>query len=685
MSLTTLLTPTLSMDTALHLAGLAVVLALLSSVVSLAAGRAPWVLRRVATPLLGFVGLAALAAGVLALLVGEVVSVTLPLGLPWLPWHIRLDALSGFFLAVIGVVTCAVGIYGPSYVRSFEHGKDSLTALGGFSGLFLTGMLLVVLADDAFLFMVAWELMSLSSYFLVAFHHEHAENRRAAFLYLLMAHVGGLMILLAYGVLAAFGDSFAFVDLRAAPVPAVWAGVAFALAFAGFGMKAGLVPLHAWLPEAHPVAPSHISALMSGVMLKVAVYGFIRVCFDLIGQIQWQWGVVVLAIGCLSALFGVLSALMQTDLKRLLAYSSVENLGIIFIALGLSLVFLSADFTELGALAFVAALYHCLNHALFKGLLFLGAGAILHGTHERDLDQMGGLLRRMPWTGLFFLVGVLSISALPPFNGFVSEWLTFQAALQAWQLDSGVLRSLIPIASAVLALTGALVAVTFVKVYGIAFLGQARSRHVRRARRGPWGMLAGQGLLAVLCLALGVLPTWVIGLIDAVPRQVLGGGLPQAGASGWLWLTPVSPQTASYSGPLVVLMLAGIGLTAFWGLNHLWAKGAAVRWVHRGDAWDCGFAPPSPRMQYTATSFAQPIRRVFGLIFQIEESVTTQEDGSTRHRLRIRDRFWGLLYLPIARAVESSARRVVRLQSGNVRVYLGWTLATLVGLLWIIT
>jgi hypothetical protein len=198
-------------------------------------------------------------------------------------------------------------------------------------------------------------------------------------------------------------------------------------------------------------------------------------------------------------------------------------------------------------------------------------------------------------------------------------------------------------------------------------------------------MLAGQGLLAVLCLALGVLPTWVIGLIDAVPRQVLGDGLPQAGAYGWLWLTPVSPQTASYSGPLVVLMLAGIGLTAFWGLNHLWAKGAAVRWVHRGDAWDCGFAPPSPRMQYTATSFAQPIRRVFGLLFQIEESVTIQEDGSTRHRLRIRDRFWGLLYLPIARAVESSARRVVRLQSGNVRVYLGWTLATLVGLLWIIT
>lgn len=675
----------MTMDSALTLAGLAVALALASSVLSLPAGRSPWVLRLVATPLLGLAGLAALAAGVMALLVGGVVTTTVPLGLPWLPWHIRLDALSGFFLSVIGVVTCAVGLYGPAYVRGFEHGRDSLTALGGFSGLFLTGMLLVVLADDAFMFMVAWELMSLSSYFLVAFHHEHAENRRAAFLYLLMAHVGGLMILLAYGVLAAFSDSFAFAAMRAAETPTLWAGVAFTLAFMGFGMKAGLVPLHAWLPEAHPVAPSHISALMSGVMLKVAVYGFIRVCFDLIGPVQWQWGVAVLLIGSLSALYGVLSALMQTDLKRLLAYSSVENLGIIFIALGLSLLFLSNGFTELGALAFVAALYHCLNHALFKGLLFLGAGAILHSTHERDLDQMGGLLRRMPWTGLFFLVGVLSISALPPFNGFVSEWLTFQAALQAWQLQSGVLRSLIPIASAVLALTGALVAVTFVKVYGVAFLGQARSRHVRRARPGPWGMQAGQGLLALLCLLLGVLPTWVVGLIDAVPQQLLGHGLPKAGAYGWLWLTPVSPQTASYSGPLIVAMLAGIGLTAFWGLNHLWARGPAVRWVRRGDAWDCGFAPPSSRMQYTATAFAQPLRRVFGLVFHIEESVTPQKDGTLRHVLQIGDRFWGLLYLPVAHAVESAAKRVVRLQSGSVRVYLGWTLATLVGLLWIIT
>jgi hydrogenase-4 component B len=665
------------MEAALLLAGLSVELALASSLVSLFTGRMPWLLRIAAMPLFALAGLAALAGGLLTLYHGGVATARLPLGLPWLPWHLRLDVLSGFFLCVIGVVTFAVGLYGPAYVRGFERGREALAALGGFTGLFLAGMLLVVLADDAFLFMVAWEVMSLSSYFLVAFQHENSANRRAAFLYLLMAHIGGLAILLGYGVLAAFGGGFGFDAMRAASLSPAWASVAFVLAFLGFGMKAGLVPLHAWLPEAHPVAPSHISALMSGVMLKVAVYGFVRFVFDLTGQMHWQWGVAVLAVGSVSALMGVLSALMQNDLKRLLAWSSVETLGIIFMGLGLALVFLSTGHPLPGTLAFVAALYHVLNHALFKGLLFLGAGAVLHSSHERDLEQMGGLLRRMPWTGLFFLLGCISISALPPFNGFVSEWLTFQAALQAWQLDSGVLRSLIPAAAAVLALTGALVAATFVKVYGIAFLGQARSRHVRRARQVPVGMRAGQGLLALLCLLLGILPTWVIGVINAVPLQLFGGGLPRAAAHGWLWLTPVSSDTASYSAPLVVLLLVAIGTLAVWVLR----RGT----VRRCDPWDCGFAPPTARMQYSATAFAQPIRRVFSLLFKVEESVTAREDGKPRYQLSVGDRAWGLLYLPAARAVEASARKVVRLQSGNVRLYLGWTLATLVVLLWIIS
>jgi hydrogenase-4 component B len=667
-------------DIALWLTALAVGLAVASSLASLLTAWHPALLRSLALPLLGLGGIAAAAAGIIALVQGGVATATLPLGLPWLPWHLRLDALSGVFLVIIGVLTFAVGLYGPAYVRGFENGRDSLPALGGFTGLFVVGMLMVVLADDAFGFMVSWEVMSLASYFLVAFHHDNAANRRAAFLYLLMAHLGGLSILLGYGVLASFGDAFTFEAMRAAELSFGWASVAFVLAFVGFGMKAGLLPLHAWLPEAHPAAPSHISALMSGAMLKVAVYGFIRFVFDLVGDIQWQWGVAVLIVGSISALMGVLYALMQRDLKRLLAYSSVENVGIIFIGLGLSLLFLATGFPLLAVLGLVAALYHSVNHAMFKGLLFFGAGAILHSTRERDLNQMGGLLRRMPWTGLFFLVGCISIAALPPFNGFVSEWLTFQTALQAWQLENGVLRTLLPITAAVLALTGALAAACFVKVYGVAFLGQARSRQARRAGRIPLGMRAGEAVLAALCLLLGVFPTQVVQVLERVPAQMLGLGLPEASAQGWLWLTPVAPETASYSAPLVLLLFAVMTGLAVW----VWRRSAVGR-MRRCDAWDCGFAPPDARMQYTATAFAQPIRRVFGSLFLITEGVEQRADGSRHYRLTVGDRSWGLLYLPVARAIEAAARQVVRLQSGNVRTYLGWTLITLLVLLWIIS
>lgn len=663
----------------LDIALAAVGCSLLSAAASLPTCRRRWLLGMVAFPLLGLSGLLAAGAGLWALVGGGVEHATLPLGLPWLPWQIRFDALAGFTFTLIGVVVAAVALYGPGYVREFEYGRDPLPALGGFTGLFVAGMLLVVLADDAFLFMIAWELMSLASYFLVAFQHENAANRRSAFLYLLMAQLGGVVILLGFGVLAAFGGGFGFDAMRAASVPSAWATVAFLLALVGFGMKAGLVPLHVWLPEAHPVAPSHISALMSGVMLKVAVYGFVRVTYDLIGTIQTGWGVTVLLVGAVSALLGVLYALMQQDLKAMLAYSSVENVGIIFIGLGLSLTFLGSGYPVLGVLGLVAALYHTFGHALFKSLLFLGAGAVLHATHERDLEYMGGLLQRMPWTGLFFLLGCISIAALPPFNGFVSEWLTFQTALQAWSLESGVLRTLIPAAAAVLALTGALAAACFVRAYGIAFLGKARSRHVRKAREVGLGMRLAQGILAFGCLLLGVLPTSVLEILNEVPRQLVGTGLSQATANGWLWLTPVTAETASYAAPLVVfgILLAG-------GVAALVLKRGKLRKVRRAAPWDCGFSRPDARMQYTATAFSQPLRRVFGLLMRVEEQV--EHDGETvRYRLQITDRLWGLLYLPVGRAVLAAARRVTFLQSGSVRNYLGWSLGTLLVLLWAIS
>ncbi len=670
----------------LQLVYCAVLLAMLSALCGLGANRFRLVTNVLCFPLLGFSGVAAVIGGLTALLNGAIVTAQLPLGLPWLHWEVRIDALSGFLLLLIGTVTTAVALYGPGYTREFRHGRSSLATLCFFTGLFVAGMLDVVIANDAFLFMVSWELMSLSSYFLVAFHHENAANRRAAFLYLLMAHVGALAILLGYGVLAAFGGSFAFDAMRQGELPLVWSSVAFGLALFGFGMKAGLVPLHAWLPEAHPVAPSHISALMSGVMLKVAVYGFIRVTFDLISTVQVSWGVVVLLIGSVSALLGVLYAMQQSDIKRLLAYSSIENIGIIFIALGLSLLFLGSGHKLLGSLGLLAALYHAFNHAVFKGLLFLGAGAVIQRSREHSIEHMGGLLRRMPYTGLFFLVGCISIASLPPFNGFASEWLTLQTALHGVVLQSGVLRIVIPVTAAMLALTGALAAMLFVRLYGVAFLGQARTRHSRHARMPDLGMRIAQGVLALLCLLLGIFPTLVIEAMAAIPMTLHDLPVPQAGASGWLWLTPVASAAASYSPPL---LLAGVALLA--GLFYLLLHGRRFPKVRSIHPWDCGFGPLSPRMQYTAAAFAMPIRRIFKPVWEVEERVERITDPKTqqligmRHKLTIGDRSWTTIYEPIGRWIVVAARRIAQLQSGNIRTYLAYSFFTLLFLLWLIT
>ena len=593
-----------------------------------------------------------------------------------------------FFLAVVGLLVAVIALYAPGYLREFTHGKGKqpLAPLGLFTGLFVFGMMLVLLADDAFVFMIAWEMMSVSSYFLVAYQHQHAANRRAAFLYLLMAHIGGLAILLGFGVLAGFGDGFTFAAMRAAELSPAWASIAFAFAFFGFGMKAGMVPVHAWLPEAHPVAPSHISALMSGVMLKVALYGLIRFTYDLLGNIQWQWGVAVLLIGAASTLLGVLYALMQHDLKRLLAYHSVENIGIILIGLGLSMIFLATGHRAAGILGLLAALYHTLNHAVFKGLLFLGAGAILHATHERDLNNMGGLIHRMPQTAVFFLIGCLAISGLPPLNGFVSEWLTLQAALQAPALDSGVLRALIPVTAAVLALSAALAAACFVKVYGVAFLGAARERRVAHAREVDVGMRLAMGTLAFLCLLFGVFPNTVIGALDAVPQMLVHAAPRNLTAHGWLWLTPISPRVASYSAPLVFLALVGIGVLTFLLLH------ARRKDIRRGYPWDCGFGNLNSRMQYTATAFSMPIRRVFAPVWDVhEETEETKHPAQPQivsamhHQVHVADRSWPWFYEPIGRLVLAAARRIGLIQTGSIHTYLGYSFFTLLLLLWLVT
>jgi formate hydrogenlyase subunit 3/multisubunit Na+/H+ antiporter MnhD subunit len=666
----------------------AVAAALCSGLLALALYRFTSLQKLVAFSLLGASGLCALIGGIQALVTKSVLLDTLLIGLPWLHWHLRLDPLSGFFLAIIGIVTVAVSIYGPAYVREYEHGKQPLAVLSLFTGLFIAGMMLVVLADDAFAFMVSWELMSLASYFLVAYQHQHAANRRAAYLYLLMAHVGGLAIMLGFGVLAAFGGGLTFDIMRGAELSLFWSSTAFCLALFGFGMKAGLVPVHAWLPEAHPVAPSHISALMSGVMLKIALYGLIRFSYDLIGDVHWGWGFGMLMLGVASGLLGVLYAIVQTDLKRLLAYSSVENIGIIFIGLGLSMIFVGSGHQELGALGLIASLYHILNHALFKSLLFLGAGAVLQSTHEGNLEQMGGLIHRMPVTAVLFLVGCISIAGLPPFNGFVSEWLSFQAALQAPVLQSGVLRAFIPVAAAALAMTGALAAAAFVKTFGVAFLGVARGRHARQAREVARSMQVGMGLLAVLCLLFGIFPATTIGVIDAIPELLFNKGLPSAAAEDWLWLTPIAPEVSSYSAPLVL-----IGIALAWGLGYaLLHPRRREHPVRRSAPWDCGFGPVNPRMQYTSTSFSMPIRRIFKPVWDVNEPVEEFTEAKQpllltgiRYQMQIGDRSWPILYEPIAHWVLVAARKIGGIQTGSIRTYLAYSFFTLLVLLWLIT
>ena len=651
--------------------------------------RYPVLLRQVVFVLLGLSGLTAVLAGLTVLISQQVITDQLSLGLPWLPWHVRFDGLSGFFFLIIGIAVGAVSLYGPGYVQAYQEEKQPFAVLGLFTGLFVSGMLLVLLADDAFFFMIAWELMSVASYFLVAFQHENPANRRAAFLYLLMAEVGALAIILGFGVLAGFSDGFTFDSLRQAQLSVTWASIAFGLALLGFGMKAGIVPIHVWLPEAHPVAPSHISALMSGVMLKVAVYGLIRFCFDLLGDVHWQWGVVLLVLGTISALGGILYAMMQPNLKRLLAYSSVENIGVIFLVLGLAMIFTANGFPKLAALGLLAALFHAFNHALFKNLLFLGAGVLQHQTHSLDIDSMGGLIRRMPQTSALFLVGCMSISSLPLFNGFVSEWLAFQTALQVDILDNGVLRSLIPVAAAGLALTAALAAACFVKVFGLIFLGLPRSRNSEKALEiTDNGMLLGMALLAGLCFFFGIFPSLVIGLLNQVAQQLLGHALPTSNALSWLWLAPVSADKASYSPVLVLIsVLMAVGVM-FWYLR----RNPLTKAMRRSPAWDCGFGGLTSRMQYSSSSFTMPFRRIFAKVWLIDEQIEKDKQGamdmnvsSIHYRLQVQDHSWPRLYQPIAYGVNQVAKQVGRIQTGNIRVYLGYSFVTLIIMLWVVS
>jgi formate hydrogenlyase subunit 3/multisubunit Na+/H+ antiporter MnhD subunit len=602
-------------------------------------------------------------------------ALTLPIGLPWLGAHFRIDPLAAFFLVVVNLGGAAASLYGLGYGR---HEPAPHRVLPFFPA-FLAAMNLVVLADDAFTFLLSWEFMSLVSWALVMAHHEIGENARAGYIYLVMASFGTLALLLCFGLLAGPDGGYAFAAIRG-DKPPVTAALVLALALLGAGSKAGLVPLHVWLPLAHPAAPSHVSALMSGVMTKVAVYGFVRIVFDLLAEPSWWSSMVVLLLGGITAALGVLYALMQHDLKRLLAYHTVENIGIIFIGLGLAMAFQANGMGWAAALALTAALFHVLNHSLFKSLLFFGAGAVLSATRERDMEHLGGLIHTMPLTSFAFLVGCVAISALPPLNGFVSEWLTFQAILQSPELPQWGLKILVPAVGGLLALSAALAAACFVKAFGVTFLGRARTAAAKEAKEVDRCSLAAMFVLAALCLLAGVLPGLVIDGLAPVMQALIGNRMPVQIAAPWLSIVPIAESRSSYNGLLVLLFIAVSASLAVWVI-HRFASHAA----RRAPAWDCGFPDPSPLTQYTAGSFAQPIRRVFGtLVFRAREHVEMPppgDPGPARLTVELRDLVWDTFFEPIGGAVGFAADRLNHLQFLTIRRYLSLVFLALVGLL----
>ena len=621
--------------------------------------------------IIGIVDLAVLVGG--DTLVGQ-----LPIGLPTGGGlHLRLDSLSAFFGIVINGGVLAASVYGMGLDRDRELSKR----VEPFFPMFAAAMNLVLLADDAYGFLFSWELMSLASWALVLARHAEAESRRAGHLYLVMAAIGTTALLFAFGGLAGTAGSYAFEAIRTQPpLPGV-AALVLVAALVGCGSKSGLVPLHAWLPLAHPAAPSHVSALMSGVMTKVAIYGFVRIAFDLLGPPVWWWALPPMLLGAITAVLGLLYAVLDRDLKRVLAYSTVENVGVIFVALGLALAFRANGLNEGAAVALAAALLHVLNHSWFKSLLFLGAGAVLHATGQRDLERMGGLIRTMPRTAAFFLVGALAISALPPLNGFVSEWLLFQSVLAGPNLPQASLHFASPAIGALLALAAALAAACFVRVYGTAFLGRPRSAEAAHAHDVPMAQQIAMGALALLCILGGLFGSVLATGLTPVLQRFAGASLPHAGSGPTVFsLVAFDPARSIYDAPVIALFVAIASLTTLVVVHRL-----SERRTRRGPAWDCGFPDPSPTTQYSASSFAQPLRRVYGsLAFSARETVTMPPPGDVgpaRFSVVVVDHIWRALYAAPGRGVLLLAERLNVLQFLSIRRYLVLMFSALVILL----
>lgn len=605
--------------------------------------------------------------------------------LPLIQLDIHIDPLSALFLLIVSLLGLALSIYSVGYGRAFSARKNA-GVLAAFYNAALLATTVVFVAADAWLFLIAWEIMALSAFCLVSFEDQETETRKAGVLYFVMSHIDAGCIILGFLLLFQASGDFSFASLHGvgARLSPGARDAAFLCFLLGFGIKAGIVPLHIWLPAAHPVAPSNVSAFMSGVMIKTGIYGLARVLFDFMGEPPLWWGVTVLVIGAVSALVGVLYALMEHDLKRLLAYHSIENIGIILMGLGAALMFQRSGYPLLASLALLAGLFHTINHASFKGLLFLAAGAVLQATHTRNMEELGGLAKRMPQTALFFLIGSIAISALPPLNGFVSEWLAYQALLQGFGTTESLIRLIFPLSGAMLALTGALAAACFVKAFGITFLAQPRSAHASHAHEVPLSMRAGMAILVLACFGLGLWPNGFIRLVDPVLQQLSGNVLSTrlALSDGW-----VLASLGEHPGTVSTLGLVLMGICLLPIPLVLWLVFGRAAGTRRGPTWDCGQRGLTPQMEYTATGFSKPIRMIFKALFRPHRDVQREYDFSPyfattiRFESHVEELFETRIYRPARGGILRLSRRIRALQQGSIHFYLLYIFITLVLLL----
>ncbi|SLM62468.1 MULTISPECIES: hydrogenase 4 subunit B [Dickeya] len=592
---------------------------------------------------------------------------------------LRIDSLAAFMTLVISLLAALCALYSLAYLE--EYRGRGAWAMGFFMNLFIASMVALVVVDNAFYFIVLFEVMSLSSYFLVIADQDE-EAVSAGLLYFLIAHAGSVLIMIAFFLLYRHSNSLDFADFRQASLSAPQASIVFLLAFFGFGAKAGMLPLHGWLPRAHPAAPSHASALMSGVMVKIGVFGIIKVGIDLLGATEAWWGVVVLAFGAVSSVLGVLYALAEHDIKRLLAYHTVENIGIILMGVGTGMIGIATHHPLLALLGLLGGLYHLINHAVFKGLLFLGAGAVISRVHTKDMEKMGGLARLMPRTALAFLMGCMAISALPPLNGFVSEWFTYQSLFTLSHDGHIGMKLLAPVAIVMLAITGALAAMCFVKVYGISFCGAPRSEKASHAAEVPWPMTAAMLLLALLCVLLGVGASVVSPVITRIAADL--AHTPALTVAAGLGVFPGDAGQTRLNTPLIFILLLALPLLPLMLYSLL--RGPRLAFRQKGTPWACGYGYEQA-MSASAGSFTQPLRVMFAPLYRLRKtldpapSMQRALESTTRTAAQVEPVLDERIVLPLARAVQGLGRVVQGIQHGDFRVYCLYVVAALVALL----